>query len=160
MSVWLRRVRAVVGMGLLWALGGIAVAGVLELLDNLTAAAHPVTRRVDMWPQTLAMLGFACGVLFAVLLGVRGRRRRFEEFTLAQFTAWGVAAGALLGSAGMALGAGPLLLLVTTLLGALGGASSLALARTAERRGLLGAAGTRGGPLAGGDGQRLPDGPR
>lgn len=139
MTKWPRRVRAALGMGLLWAVGGVAVAAVLETLDNIAPATHPVTRLVDMWPQALAILGFFLGVIFAIVLGVVGRRRRFDEFSLGEFTAWGVLSGLVLGAVGMlAFGAGPLFLVITTLLSTIGGASSLVVARMAEGRGLLG----------------------
>ncbi len=148
---WLRRIRGVVGMGLLWALGGVFVGALLELVDNVAPAAHPLTRRVDMWAPTLAILAFRRGVVFAVVLGLARGRRRFEELSLAQFAAWGAVAGLLLGAVAMAGGAGVGFVAVTTLLSAAAGAGSLALARAAEQRGLLG---------AGGDGRRpgLPGG--
>jgi hypothetical protein len=159
-QVWLRRVRAVVGIGLVWAAGGLGVAGVLELMDNLVPAAHPVTRLVDMWPQTLAILFFACGVVFAVVLGVARGGRRFEESSLRHFAACGAAAGLALGLLAMALGAGPGFAALTTLFSAAGGAGSLALARMAGGRGLLDAgAGTAGARLAGGE-AREPRGRR
>jgi hypothetical protein len=124
-------------MGLAWAIGGIGVAGVLELADNLTAAAHPVTRLVDMWPQVLAVVGFVAGVVFAVVLGVVARRRRFEEFTFPQFAALGAIAGAVVGTLALITGAPLAIPIILALAGTLGGASSLLVARIAERRGLL-----------------------
>jgi O-antigen/teichoic acid export membrane protein len=126
-------------MGLIWAVGGLLLGGVIELVDNVLPAAHPFTRLVDMWPQSLAMLAFPHGVIFAVVLGVVGSRRRFEEFSLSAFAGWGAVAGLLFGVVELALGAGVAFVGVTTLLSAVAGASSLVLARTAERRGLLGA---------------------
>jgi hypothetical protein len=100
--------------------------------------AHPSTRQVDMWPQRLAILAFRRGVVFAIVLGIARGHRRFEDFSLAQFTAWGAASGLVLGLASIAMGGGGVLFLaVTTLLSAIAGASSLALARVAERRGSL-----------------------
>jgi hypothetical protein len=138
-KTWLRRIRAVVGMGLIWAVGGLFLGGLIELLDNVLPAAHPFTRLIDMWPQTLAILAFRRGVLFAVVLGIVGGRRRFEEFSLSEFAAWGAAAGLVLGAVAMALGAGVVFAGITTLLSAIAGAGSLVLARMAESRGLLGA---------------------
>ncbi len=136
-NTWLRRIRGVLGMGLIWAVGGLAIGGLFELIDNVLPMAHPFTRQVDMWPQLLAILAFRRGVLFAIVLGIARGHRRFEDFTLAQFTAWGAASGLVLGLVSMAMGGGVLFLAVTTLLSAIGGASSLVLARVAERRGLL-----------------------
>jgi hypothetical protein len=136
---WLKRIRGVVGMGLIWAVGGLCIGALIELVDNVAPSAHSFTRLVDMWPQTLAIVAFRRGVLFALVLGVARGGRRFEEFSLAQFAAWGAAAGLALGLVSMASGAGILFLVITTLLSALAGAGSLALARVAERRGLVGA---------------------
>lgn len=139
MQQWLKRIRGVIGMGLIWAVGGVFVGGLIELADNVLPAAHPWTRLVDMWPQTLAILFFRRGVIFALVLGLAKGRRRFEDFSLAQFAAWGAVAGLVLGLLAVATGAGIAFLGITTLLSAAAGAGSLALARVAEARGLLGA---------------------
>ena len=140
MGRWTRRIRAVIGLGLLWALGGLAVGAAIELVDNVLPAAHGFTRQVDMWPQTLALLAFRRGVVFAVLVALLGGRRRFEQFTYGQFTAWGALAGLAFGAVALALGASLVPVVITTLLSAFGGAASLGLARAAEARGLLGTA--------------------
>jgi hypothetical protein len=124
-------------MGLIWAVGGLLLGGLIELVDNVLPVAHPLTRLVDMWPQTLAILAFPYGVIFAIVLGIVGRRRRFEEFSLSQFAAWGAVAGLVLGVLAMARGAGVVFVGITTLLSAIAGAGSLALARKAEQWGLL-----------------------
>ncbi len=160
MRTWLRRIRGVIGMGLLWAFGGVCVAAAIELVDNLVPAAHPLTRLVDMWPPTLAILGFRRGVLFAIVLGLAKGRRRFEEFSLGQFAAWGAAAGLALGVVAMARGAGVVFVAATTLLSAVAGAGSLALARMAEGRGMLDAgADAAAARLAGGGARGLPGRP-
>jgi hypothetical protein len=132
----LKRARAALGLGLLWAVGGVAIAAVLELLDNIMPAAHPLTRLVDMWPQTLAILGFLAGTAFGVVLGIVGARRRFDQLSLPWLTACGAASGLVLGTL---LGAPLPVIGVITAASAIGGAGSLALARTAERRQALGA---------------------
>ena len=137
MQKWLRRVRGVVGMGLIWAAGGAGIGGLIELLANVLPGGLPMASAVDMWPQTLAILGFRRGVVFAIVLGIVGSRRRFEEFSLSEFAAWGAVAGLVLGVVAMALGAGLVFVGITTLLSAVAGAGSLALARMAEERGLL-----------------------
>lgn len=131
MKQWVRRARGAIGLGLLWAVGGVAIAAVLELMDNITPAVHPLTRLVDMWPQTLAMVGFLCGTLFGVVLGIAGTRRRFEELSLPLFATLGALAGLALGTL---LGAPALIVGVVTFMSAIGGAGSLVLARRAERR--------------------------
>ena len=139
MQPWLKRIRGVIGMGLIWAVGGLIVGGLIELVDNVFPAAHPWTRLVDMWPQTLALLFFRRGVVFVVVLGIAKGRRRFEDFSLRQFAAWGAVAGLGLGLLAVAMGAGIAFLAITTLMSAGAGAGSLALARMAEARGLLNA---------------------
>lgn len=131
MRSWMRRARGAIGLGLLWAVGGLGIAAALELLDNVAPAAHPLTRVVDMWPQTLAILGFLAGTLFGAVLGVAGARRGFDELSLPWLTACGAAAGLLLGTL---LGAPAAVIALLTAVSAMGGAASLALARRAERR--------------------------
>lgn len=151
MKPWLQRIRGVLGMGLIWAVGGVGLGGLVELADNVAPAAHGFTRLVDMWPQTLAVLAFPRGVVFALVLGLARGRRRFEDFSLAQFAAWGAVAGLVIGAPALAAGAGLVFFGVTTFLSAVAGAASLAVARVAEGRGLLNAGPDRAEP-------RLTDG--
>jgi O-antigen/teichoic acid export membrane protein len=139
MSQALRRVRGAVGMGLVWAIGGAGVGGLIELLDNVVPAAHGFTRQVDMWPQVLAIPSFMLGVLFAVVLGIVGARRRFDQLSVPQFAGWGAMAGLLLGLWPVSNGAPIYALAITSLWSAIAAASSLALARRAEDRELLAA---------------------
>ena len=111
---------------------------VVTYREEEVSAAHPLTRLVDMWPQTLAILGFLAGTLFGVALGIAAARRRFGELSMPLFTTLGAAAGLLLG---MVLGAPVPILGVLTVASAIGGAGSLALARRAEARAQLGAGG-------------------
>lgn len=135
MTAWRRRVRGTVGMGLLWAAGGFGVGGAIELLDNVLPGAFPLASAVDMWPQTLAIPGFLGGVVFAVVLGIAGRRHRFDELSLPRFAVWGAVAGLLLGGLAVGtIGAPVVFLGVTTLASAAAAAGSLALARMAEDR--------------------------
>jgi hypothetical protein len=124
-------------MGLIWAVGGVGLGALIELVDNVLPAAHGLTRLVDMWPPLLAILAFRRGVVFAIVLGIARGHRRFDEFSLTQFAAWGAVAGLVLGAVAMAGGAGVLFVGITTLLSAIAGAGSLAVARMAEGRGLL-----------------------
>ena len=149
-----RRVRGALGMGLAWAIGGIGVGGLIELLDNVAPAAHGFTRQVDMWPQTLAIPGFIAGVVFAIVLGIAGGRSRFEELSFQRFAAFGVVAGVLVGALGMSFGAPILFLGIMTLLSVVGASCTLALARVAERRGFLAGA-PRDAALAPGDSREL-----
>jgi hypothetical protein len=137
MKRWLRRVRGVLGMGLAWAVGGMLVGGLFELIDNVLPGALPFISRVDMWPQTLAIPFFLAGVIFSVVLAVVASRRRFGELSLPRFAAWGAAAGLVLGGIAVSMGAPVLFLGILTLASAIAASGSLVLARLAEKRELL-----------------------
>jgi O-antigen/teichoic acid export membrane protein len=144
-------------MGLAWAVLWALVGGLIEAADNVTPGGLPAVHVVDMWPQTLALIGFPHGVVFAVVLGLARGRRRFDEFSLPQFAAWGAAAALALGALAVVRGASFGYVGITTVLSAAAGAGSLALARVAERRGLLGAgADAAGARLADGTARELP----
>jgi hypothetical protein len=76
---WLRRIRGVIGTGVTWAVGWVAVTGAFLGLggswDLFLASAL----------QT-AMTGFIIGSSFAVILSVAERRSHFGDLSL-----WGVA---------------------------------------------------------------------
>jgi hypothetical protein len=135
----LRRIRGTLGMGLVWAAGWAVVGGGI-----MEAFVDPRGAILDMWPQTLAIVGFVGGVVFSTLLGIAERRRRFGELSIPRFAAWGAVAGLLLGVlVGTPKAELPQWLLrvviigPTTLLSAASAAASLALARRAEKRDLL-----------------------
>ena len=158
MRQWARRVRGVMGMGLIWAVGGMGVGALFELLDNVLPGALPFISRVDMWPQTLAMPFFIAGLVFGIVLAIVGSRRRFDELSLPRFTAWGAVAGLLLGGLAVVLGirAPALAVALTTLGSAVAAAGSLTLARFAERRELLSAgAGVTEAGLTDGEARQL-----
>jgi hypothetical protein len=137
MNTWVKRLRGALGMGLIWAAGGVAIGGLIELLDNVLPAGLPITSRVDMWPQTLAIPGFFGGLIFAVVLMIAGGRSRLEELSMPRFAAWGAIAGLLMGGVAMSIGAPVAFLGITALVGAAAGSSYLLLARRAERQELL-----------------------
>lgn len=151
MGTWLRRVRGVLGMGVVWAIGGLGVAAVLEGADNVTPGGIQAIHVVDMWPPVLLVAGFVGGLAFGTLLGIVGGRRRFEELSFGRFTALGATTGLLLAGVVVATGGPALAAAVMVVSGTVGGATSLAVARAAERRGLL-----HGGVAA--DPVRLADG--
>ena len=143
----IRRVRGALGLGLLWAAGGAALGGLIELVHNVWP--NSIGALVDIWPAVLAFPGFAGGVAFSGLLWALGRRRRFDELSMARLALLGAGAGvvvslvpAAVGVAGAAGGAslwyatlrlaGPF-----ALAGALGAAATLALARAGDDRALL-----------------------
>jgi len=121
-------------MGLIWAAGMAGVGGFIELMDNILPGGFPGAGAVDMWPQTLAIPGFLGGVIFSVVVMIAAGRRRFDELSIPGFTGLGVVGGLLLGAWGVSAGLPAFVMGVTALGGAIGAASSLALARMAEKR--------------------------
>jgi hypothetical protein len=141
MKRWLRRIRAALGMGLLWALVWAPVAVLIG-----TQIVDPHDTMDEMWWMVGALPGFLCGVTFSVILGVAARRRRLDELSIARVGGWGAVAGLLIGILPFLLGdrgGRPVLLLAVvvigafTLLSALSAAGSLALAQRAQRRDAL-----------------------
>ena len=153
MKKWLRRAWGTLGMGVAWA-AGWALTGILIGVSSVLFPGLPWNaffKIFDAPLPALAVPGFFGGVIFAIVLGVAGRRRRFEDLSLARFTVWGALAGVMLGlvpaamvgiglahisdsAAGLwrltAIISGPL-----ALLSAASAAGSLTLARKAEKLG-------------------------
>jgi hypothetical protein len=151
MNRWSRRIRGAIGMGLTWA-AGWAVAGLLIGVTSMLLPGLPWDAFFEVFDAplpALAIPGFIGGALFSVVLGVAGRRRRFDELSLPRFAAWGAVGGLLVSlvpaamiAAGLATPRAGLDVWRTTavvavpmiLLGAASAAISLALARRAEER--------------------------
>ena len=98
MKNWLRRIRGAVGMGLAWA-AGWALVGVLIGVTSRLLPGLPWDSFFEVFDAplpALAMPGFFGGALFSVVLGIAGRRRRFDELSLLRFGAWGAVGGLLL----------------------------------------------------------------
>ncbi len=138
-KIWWKRARAAMVMGVLWAGGGFAIGGLIELLDNVLPGGLSFASRVDMWPQTLAIPGFIGGLIFAVIVMVAGGHSHFHALSLRRFAGWGALAGSLLGVLALGMGAPLAFIGITASVGAIGGTVSLLLARMANRRELLGA---------------------
>lgn len=98
MKSWLRRIRGVVGMGLTWAVGW-ALVGVLIGVASTVLTGLPWDSFFEIFDAplpALAVPGFFGGALFSAVLGIAGRRRRFDELSLPRFAAWGAVGGLLL----------------------------------------------------------------
>ena len=142
MKKWLKRIRSALVMGLIWAVAWAPVGVLIGMVVD------PDGSMDEMWFLIGAYPGFLGGVVFAAVLGMAARHRRFEELSIGRCAAWGAGAGFLVGVLPFLLGtpttASPLGLLAPivigsfTLMSALSAAGSLALARMAERRGTLG----------------------
>ena len=140
MKRWLRRIRGAVGMGLTWAVAW-ALAGVL--IGMSWSLGLPMEWFVEVFDApllALAIPGFFGGAVFSTVLGIAGRRRRFDELSLPRFGAWGAVGGLLLGLpllVAFSPGAAAAIIGTLTLLSAVSASGLLALARMAEDRELL-----------------------
>jgi len=133
MGRWKARLRAAFGIGLTWGAAWFAVGMVLLAIVGLHAADVP-------FPLFFGFLGFIAGVAFSAILGVVGRRRRFDEMSLPAFAGWGALGGALL-AGGVNLAAGPSgsflgLAGLFAAAGAVSATGTLALARRSQREAL------------------------
>ena len=120
-----RRIKAALGMGLLWALGWGAIGGLMELLANFI----PRLNVVDMWIQPFVIGGFVAGAFFSLVLGVAARRRKFEELSIGRFAAWGALGGLLAGIAPTALFGPSMVIVPLVVLSAASAAATLGIAR-------------------------------
>ncbi len=152
MKKWLRRIRGAVGLGLTWA-AGWALFGVLIGVTSILLPGLPWHFIFDVFDAplpALAIPGFVGGALFSTVLGIAGRRRRFDELSLPRFGFWGAVGGLLLSlvpaafvTVGLASANVDLWLFTAvimgpvTLLSAISASGSLMLARMAEDRELL-----------------------
>lgn len=103
MRGFLRRLRGIIGTGLVWAVGFVAAfSGILAL------KGFPSEYILGLIPAG-ASLGFACGSVFAGVLIVTERRRKVEELSLWRVALWGAIGGSL------AVGAANLLFAVSLL---------------------------------------------
>ena len=153
---WLRKLRGALFMGVTWAIGwggtGLLIGVASVLLPFLPWARF--FRVFDAPLPAMAVPGFIGGVIFAGVLGVAGRHRRFDQLSLPLFALLGAVGGLLLGllpaamvlvgladlAEGVALWRLTAVFAVpTTLLGAASATGSLLLARKAEQRELGGA---------------------
>jgi hypothetical protein len=137
-------------MGLIWAAVWVLVGFLIEGIHDVWPT--PLGSLVDIWPAALGGPAFLGGVAFSMLLGIAGRRRRFEELSLPGFAALGAAGGALVSlvpalmvAVGFARIHGPRtvwqvtasLMVPFALVGAVSAAGSLVLARKGEARASL-----------------------
>ncbi len=150
MSRWRRRIRGLVGMGLMWGGAWFGAGMVLLAIIGLDAADVP-------FPLFFGLLGFLSGAAFAGILAMAEGRRRFDQMSIPRFAVWGAVGGLLL-SGIVFLAAGPggefaVIGPVFALAGAVSAAGSLALARRGAQRTLPSAAPDQADPaLADGEG--------
>ena len=146
MKQWGRRIRAAIGMGLIWGAAGFG-AGIL-------LARVPGFYSDLPFALLFAPLGFIAGILFSGILVALGGRRGFYPMSISRFAGLGAVSGLLLSGifvVGAALRGDPLwgefLLFgpALAIAGAVCASGSLALARRAERREVRGAGGNPAG---------------
>ena len=143
MKKWLRRIRAAVTMGLLWAVPWAVVAVLIGWVVD------PDESMDEMWWVIGAYPGFLGGVLFSIVLSVAERHRSLSELSVRRFGAWGAAAGLVIGVLPFLLGTpnpninvarlATIVIGSFTAMSAVSAAGSLAIARKGERREMLGA---------------------
>lgn len=140
MPSWLRRTRAALATGLIWAIAWAPIGILTALLID------PDGRMDEPWLLIFAIPGFIGGVLFSALLANRARGRTLVELSPRRAGLWGGAAGLVTGALPFFIGepAGSLSVPVLAsivmstvgILSAASAAGSLALAQRAERRAL------------------------
>ncbi len=134
MTQILRRLRGAFGMGFVWAIGGALVGGLIEGILNILPGSD-LWLGVDMWPAALAIPAFLAGVAFSGVLMLAEGRRGFDELRLPRVALWGALGGVLLGGI---FGLPLVVLVVLALTSGVSAAGTLALARRAEPRELIG----------------------
>lgn len=139
-------------MGLTWAVGW-ALTGLAIGVASLALPFLPWHRFFEIFDAplpALAVPGFFGGIFYSVVLGIAGRRRRFDELSLPRVAAWGALGGLMLalfpgflvlvGLAHLSRPDASLLQLTALisvpfmLIGAGSSAGSLLIARKSERR--------------------------
>ena len=89
---WLRRIRGALLMGITWALVWAPIGPIIGFIVDRDGKMD------EPWIAVGALPGFFAGVVFSILLGIVGRRHRFEDFSLRRFATWGAAAGLIMGT--------------------------------------------------------------
>ena len=144
MKRWLKRIRGAFGIGLTWAAIWFGAGSILNVIAAIVFGGSLGIELMVVY----ALAGFVAGTAFSGVLGLADGRRSFHQMSLGRFAAWGALGGFPLGLYMSWLNgdfgvegtiAGALLMIATpTLLGAVSAAGSLALARSADDRELLG----------------------
>ncbi len=140
-----RYLRGAFGMGLTWAVGWSVIAPLLDVFEWVFQGGG--TPNILLGIPLGAIRGFFNGGVFSVLLAVAGRRRSFDEMSLPRFAALGalvpcliiVAIEAYWPSGTLFTPSGLVFTTLFALMFAGFSAGTLALARKAEDRELLGA---------------------
>jgi hypothetical protein len=89
---WLKRIRGALLMGITWALVWAPIGPIIGFIVDRDGKMD------EPWIAVGALPGFFAGVVFSILLGIVGRRHRFEDFSLRRFATWGAGAGLIMGT--------------------------------------------------------------
>lgn len=91
----LRRVRAIIGLGLIWALVWLPSGLLLGLV--MRGISQSVPRSIPLWYVVIwTCLGASSGAVFAILLATMERNRTLGELSPQRLALWGAIAGAAL----------------------------------------------------------------
>lgn len=139
---WIKRIRGALGMGLTWAFGWALVGVLIGVAWTLGLPMGWFVEVFDAPLPALAVPGFFAGATFSVVLGIAGRRHRFDELSLPRFTAWGALGGLLLVlvpvlGAGLGGATAAIAIGTITVLSGASACGTLMLARMSEDRELL-----------------------
>ena len=148
MKAWLRRIRGALGMGIAWGAAGGLIGMAIELLNGIWP--NPLGAMIDVWPVALGLPAFLAGITSSTVLGVIARSRSFDELSLSTFAVLGGIGGLIVGllpAVLTTLGLVPVgfnlwpvvpaTVVPFTLVGAIVGPGTLALARMTQDRQLL-----------------------
>jgi len=87
MMTWVRRIRAAIGMGLIWAAAWGLAGGLLARVSSFDSDLP--------FPYLFAALGFATGIIFSGIAQTE-RRSEFQRASLWRSAGWGAVSGLLL----------------------------------------------------------------
>jgi hypothetical protein len=92
MATWLRKMRGVVGTGLIWGLPGAVVGAIGGVVASVFGGA-PLLGTIAYGGFVLGGTFFLLGTSFAALLALGEGRRTLDELTPWRAAAWGAVAG-------------------------------------------------------------------
>ena len=137
MTEWLKRIRGAMGIALVWGAVWAAVGALNAVVAPAALDGLWVGPPIGVFP------GVVGGLLFSALLAIAAYGRRLYELSLAEVGAFGGLVGLFLGVMPLAINKPPeqypvwmvagVVIGSLTLMGAVSGAGSLALARKAQR---------------------------
>lgn len=98
MPLALRRIRGILGTAMTWAIAW-AIGGLLIGVSSLLLPFLPwdgFFRVFDAPLPAMGVPGFFAGAIYAMIVGIVARRKRFHELSMRSVALWGAIGGALL----------------------------------------------------------------